>query len=78
MFPHKKKTNMSVFWRKQLGFLVTLAMLCGSLVPVAQAASAPNIFTYQGRVLNANGVPVSDASLSMKFFLYSVQLTKFS
>ncbi|MBI4435249.1 hypothetical protein HY630_01115, partial [Candidatus Uhrbacteria bacterium] len=58
-------------WRKQLGFLITLAMLFTSLVPAAQAASAPNIITYQGRVLNANGVPVSDSSLSMIFELYT-------
>ena len=62
---------MSVFWRKKLGFLITLAMLCSGLVPSVYAASAPNIFTYQGRVLNANGVPVSDASLSMSFALYT-------
>ena len=35
-----------------------------------QAASAPNIISYQGRVLNANGVPVADASLDMVFSLY--------
>ncbi|RMD50674.1 hypothetical protein D6827_03590, partial [Candidatus Parcubacteria bacterium] len=34
------------------------------------AASAPNIITYQGRILNANGVPVSDSSVSMKFEFY--------
>ncbi len=62
---------MFSFWRKQLGFLITLAMLGASLVPAAHAASAPNIVTYQGRVLNANGVPVSDSSLSMSFALYT-------
>lgn len=35
-----------------------------------QAASAPNIVSYQGRVLNANGVPVTDTSLDMVFSLY--------
>lgn len=58
-------------WRKQFGFLIVAAMTFVSLVPVAHAASAPNIVTYQGRVLNANGVPVSNSSLSMSFALYT-------
>ncbi len=37
----------------------------------AQAASAPNVVTYQGRVLDANGTPLSATSLSMKFFFYT-------
>ncbi|TAL50496.1 hypothetical protein EPN81_02655, partial [Patescibacteria group bacterium] len=62
---------MFVSWRKKLGFLTTLTLLFSSVVLPAQAASAPNIITYQGRVLNANGVPVSDGSLSMIFELYT-------
>ncbi|MCR4313771.1 MAG: hypothetical protein NUV84_00805 [Candidatus Uhrbacteria bacterium] len=58
-------------WRKQLGLLTILAVLSVGMVSVVQAASAPNVFTYQGRVLNANGVPVSDTSLSMSFALYT-------
>lgn len=58
-------------WRKQLGFLIVAAMTFVSLVPAVHAASAPNIITYQGRVLNANGVPVSDSSLNMSFALYT-------
>jgi hypothetical protein len=58
-------------WRKKLEGIILVAVLLIGLVPVAQAASAPNIFTYQGRVLNANGVPVTDASLSMIFELYT-------
>jgi hypothetical protein len=44
-----------------------------SIIPVAQvqAASAPNIVNYQGRVLNANGIPVTDTSISMIFELYT-------
>ena len=34
------------------------------------AAAPPNIITYQGRVLNSNGVPVSSASETMIFELY--------
>ncbi len=37
----------------------------------AYAASAPNITTYQGRLLDANGVPVTSSSISMKFLLYT-------
>lgn len=47
---------------------ISLAMMTFG---VANAAAPPNIVTYQGRLLNSNGVPASDASLSMKFFLYS-------
>ncbi|MBI5369934.1 hypothetical protein HZA85_01960 [Candidatus Uhrbacteria bacterium] len=48
-----------------------LAMVFGVFAWPALAASAPNIVTYQGRVLDANGVPVTSSSLSMKFFLYT-------
>jgi len=34
------------------------------------AAVPPRIFTYQGRVLNTNGVPVSDATVDIAFELY--------
>lgn len=57
---------------------VFLACFCvfqvvSGFVPVQtlQAASAPNIINYQGRVLNANGIPVSDSSLNMIFELYT-------
>jgi|GEM_PF-2303833 len=57
---------------------VLLACICviqgfqsGLLVPVASAASAPNIIGYQGRVLNANGIPVTDATINMVFELYT-------
>ena len=62
---------MFASYKKQLGFLILMTMLCSGLVPVAQAASAPNIFTYQARVLNANGVRVSSTSLNMSFELYT-------
>ncbi|MBI2474987.1 hypothetical protein HYV69_01015, partial [Candidatus Uhrbacteria bacterium] len=48
-----------------------LAMVISWVVLPVHAASPPNILTYQGRVLDANGVPVSSSSASMKFFLYS-------
>ncbi|KKW30616.1 MAG: hypothetical protein UY72_C0007G0013 [Candidatus Uhrbacteria bacterium GW2011_GWD2_52_7] len=35
-----------------------------------RAASPPNIIGYQGRLLNSNGVPVSDATASIIFELY--------
>ncbi|MBT4856588.1 hypothetical protein HON52_00150 [Candidatus Uhrbacteria bacterium] len=37
----------------------------------AQAVSPPNTVSYQGRVLDSNGVPVTDATASMKFEIYS-------
>ena len=41
------------------------------LPQIAQAASAPNIVTYQGRLLNANGIPVATSSASMIFEFYT-------
>ncbi len=55
-----------------------LATLCifalgpvSGVTPIVQAASAPNIITYQGRLLNANGIPLSSASVSMIFEFYT-------
>ncbi len=41
-------------------------------VPV-HAAAPENIFTYQGRLLTSNGIPVADESASMVFALYDAQ-----
>lgn len=41
------------------------------LSSVQAAASPERIIAYQGRLLNSNGVPVSDASLPMIFTLYT-------
>jgi hypothetical protein len=58
-------------WGKQLASLTMCAMALLSFGLHVDAAAPPNIVTYQGRVLNSNGAPVSDASLTMKFWLYS-------
>jgi len=47
--------------------LVSFFVFSGSVV---QAASAPNVVSYQGRLLNSNSVPVSAATASMIFELY--------
>ncbi len=44
----------------------------GTLVSRTSAASAPNILNYQGRLLNTNGVPVSDGTASVSFALYTL------
>lgn len=49
--------------------------LFGFTLSQVNAASAPNILNYQGRLLNANGVPISAASASMTFALYTVLAT---
>jgi hypothetical protein len=64
------RSTMFIHWRKQLGAVLTLAMMLSGVLAV-QAAAPANIITYQGRVLNANGVPVSDTSLSISFALYT-------
>lgn len=61
---------MFASWRKHFSIVLLLVMgMAGATA--AQAVAPPNIITYQGRVLNTNGVPVSNTSLSMKFFLYT-------
>lgn len=62
--------SMSRFWRRQFNWFLVLCMCLGGLSGV-HASAPPNIVTYQGRVLNTNGVPVSDSSVDMKFFLYT-------
>src|SRR3989344_8103352 len=54
-------------------FVLCVIALSGAFVAASSvfAASAPNILTYQGRLLNSNGVPLTDASASMIFELYS-------
>jgi len=55
-----------------LGIVLMLAMTLSGMTAVQASPTAPtNIVTYQGRVLNTNGVPVSDSSLNMKFALYT-------
>ncbi len=54
--------------------LFTVAFAFGVTLPnllTSHAASPPNIVSYQGRVLNANGIPVTDTSLSLKFEFYT-------
>ena len=40
------------------------------LIQVRAAATPPRIVMYQGRLLNSNGVPVSDTTASISFALY--------
>lgn len=54
---------LSVLVSGGFGFLLPKVMDVFALAP-------PNIVNYQGRILNSNGAPVSDASLSMEFRLY--------
>jgi hypothetical protein len=57
---------------KKLTILFVLLLTVVSLCPNKAAAVAPdNIITYQGRLLDADGVPVADTSLNMVFTLYS-------
>lgn len=59
---------------RNFSLLVMTLIAIVSLCPVfaqAAAVSPSNIITYQGRLLGADGVPVSDVSLNMIFTLYS-------
>lgn len=50
------------------GIIVSVG--CVSLSRVYAAVTPPRILMYQGRLLNSNNVPVSDATASMSFALY--------
>lgn len=50
--------------------LFSSAALSALFALPTKAASAPNITSYQGRLLNANGVPIATASASMIFEFY--------
>ena len=50
--------------------ITMLVMIIGVVVPQAFAVAPENILTYQGRVLDTNGTPVTDATIPIKFFLY--------
>ncbi len=45
--------------------------LFGLTISQVHASSAPNILNYQGRLLNANGVPISSSSASISFAIYT-------
>jgi hypothetical protein len=66
-----KEVMLRTSLHKRIAPIIIASMLLMIFGFVAQAAAPSNFVTYQGRLLNSNGVPVSDASLSMKFFLYS-------
>ena len=62
---------MSTHVRRQFASFLLMVTFFVTMVGVARAATTPpNLVSYQGRVLNANGVPVTDASLSIVFKLY--------
>ena len=50
--------------------LVGIAFLLIPFIKTMKAASAPNIISYQGRVLDTNANPVGDASVNMQFRFY--------
>ncbi|MBU0646506.1 hypothetical protein KJ611_03485, partial [Patescibacteria group bacterium] len=49
---------------------LVLAITIVSLSGNALAVSPPNIISYQGRILNSNGVPVSNTTRNMQFRFY--------
>ena len=58
-------------WRKQFVSTLLVVTFFVAMISVAQAAIAPpNILSYQGRLLNSNGVPVTSSTASIKFKLY--------
>ncbi|PIZ53978.1 hypothetical protein COY25_02725, partial [Candidatus Uhrbacteria bacterium CG_4_10_14_0_2_um_filter_41_7] len=81
-FPHVPGDMKKIRTRKTLISKITALFVIGFAfvsmfgftlqnLQTARAASAPNIVSYQGRILNTNSVPVADASLEMKFEFYT-------
>lgn len=66
--------SLSLLAKKFFAVFLFVAVLVGvgsaGLMKV-NAATAPRIIMYQGRLLNSSGVPVSDATASVSFALYS-------
>lgn len=65
-----------MIYGRRLSYARICAALSGAVIIVSffassmvRAAAPPNIVTYQGRILNANGVPIGDASATMVFRL---------
>lgn len=68
----KLVVQKSFFWRMTSAMLLFVHLFVGlSRASVASAAAPSNIISYQGRLLNSNRVPVSDASASILFELYT-------
>lgn len=65
----KSWRNKRRFWAIVAVAAVLLALFFQALLPVL-AASPPNIISYQGRVLNSAGVPLTDSSASVIFQIY--------
>lgn len=54
-------------------FCVVVALLCavsGLVVPARTRAAASPVISYQGKLLDSTGAPVSDGSYSVKFTIY--------
>ncbi len=69
--PVKEHINLFITRILLVSFCVLQVALIGLNFHDARAASAPNIISYQGRVLNANGIPVTDTSVNMIYQLYT-------
>lgn len=60
---------------RRLASMLLACLVFSGIVAMAvsrvSAVSAPNIISYQGRLLNSNGVPVADASADILFQIYN-------
>src|SRR3989338_2094745 len=71
-YARKKRQPVGPWLKRMAGWLLIVASIAvPASLRLSAAASPANIITYQGRILNTNGIPVTDTALSMKFFLYS-------
>jgi len=62
------RQRLNIISRASIGMLVAILFVVSTMGVFA--ASPPNLITYQGRLLDSNGTPVTDASLSISFELY--------
>lgn len=64
------RANKKLFWKVLSGMLLFVSLF-GYFPRSVHAVAPTNLLSYQGRLLNSNRVPVSDASASVLFELYT-------
>lgn len=64
-----QKSNKIILKKAGMLFL-TLIIVFFVFIQYVQAVSGPTFYSYQGRLLNANGVPVSDTTVDVIFEFY--------
>ncbi len=68
-----EKNTIKAFAKRCMAMFAVLSLSLTAITAAfhdARAATPPRILMYQGRLLNSNGVPLSDSTATMSFALY--------